>query len=37
MGSDARYVEREDVAAAVLWLCSEAARAVTGQVIRLQG
>jgi NAD(P)-dependent dehydrogenase (short-subunit alcohol dehydrogenase family) len=37
MGSDKRYVEREDVAAAVVWLCSDAARAVTGQVIRLQG
>jgi NAD(P)-dependent dehydrogenase (short-subunit alcohol dehydrogenase family) len=36
MGSDNRYVEREDVAAAVLWLCSEDARAVTGQIIRLQ-
>ena len=36
MGDDARYVEREDVAAAVVWLCSEEARAVTGQVIRLQ-
>jgi NAD(P)-dependent dehydrogenase (short-subunit alcohol dehydrogenase family) len=35
MGSDKRYVEREDVAAAVVWLCSNAARAVTGQVIRL--
>jgi NAD(P)-dependent dehydrogenase (short-subunit alcohol dehydrogenase family) len=35
MGSDARYVEREDVAAAVLWLCSDEARAVTGQIIRL--
>lgn len=35
MGSDKRYVEREDVAATVLWLCSPEARAVTGQVIRL--
>jgi NAD(P)-dependent dehydrogenase (short-subunit alcohol dehydrogenase family) len=35
MGADARYVEREDVASAVLFLCSPAARAVTGQVIRL--
>ena len=35
MGSDKRYVEREDVAAAVLWLCSDEARAVSGQVIRL--
>lgn len=35
MGADERYVEREDVAAAVLWLCSSAASAVTGQVIRL--
>jgi NAD(P)-dependent dehydrogenase (short-subunit alcohol dehydrogenase family) len=37
MGSDKRYVEREDVAATVVWLCSDAARAVTGQVVRLQG
>jgi NAD(P)-dependent dehydrogenase (short-subunit alcohol dehydrogenase family) len=36
MGTDARYVEREAVAAAVVWLCSEEARAVTGQVVRLQ-
>jgi NAD(P)-dependent dehydrogenase (short-subunit alcohol dehydrogenase family) len=35
MGADKRYVEREDVASAVAWLCSEDARAVTGQVIRL--
>jgi NAD(P)-dependent dehydrogenase (short-subunit alcohol dehydrogenase family) len=37
MGTDKRYVEREDVASTVVWLCSGAARAVTGQVIRLQG
>ena len=36
MGEDAAYVEREEVAAAVLWLCSEAASAVTGEVIRLK-
>ena len=35
MGRDARYVEREDVARVVLWLCSEASRPVTGQVIAL--
>jgi NAD(P)-dependent dehydrogenase (short-subunit alcohol dehydrogenase family) len=35
MGTDARYVEREEVAATVGWLCSAAASAVTGQVIRL--
>lgn len=35
MGSGARFVEREDVAATVAWLCSSEARAVTGQVIRL--
>ena len=35
MGPDARFVEREDVAATVAWLCSTEARAVTGQVIRL--
>ena len=33
MGPDAAYVTREDVASVVLWLCSEQARAVTGQVI----
>jgi NAD(P)-dependent dehydrogenase (short-subunit alcohol dehydrogenase family) len=36
MGTDVRYVEREDVAATVVWLCGDEARAVTGQVIRLQ-
>ncbi|HKO16263.1 MAG TPA: SDR family oxidoreductase [Gemmatimonadaceae bacterium] len=35
MGSDARYVERADVASAVVYLCSDDARAVTGQVLRL--
>ncbi len=35
MGDDADYVEREEVAAAVGWLCSPAASAVTGQVVRL--
>jgi NAD(P)-dependent dehydrogenase (short-subunit alcohol dehydrogenase family) len=35
MGSDARYVEREDVARMVVWLCSDASRPVTGQVIAL--
>jgi NAD(P)-dependent dehydrogenase (short-subunit alcohol dehydrogenase family) len=35
MGEDVSYVERDDVAAAVLFLCSDAARAVSGQVIRL--
>jgi NAD(P)-dependent dehydrogenase (short-subunit alcohol dehydrogenase family) len=33
MGPDAAYVSREDVAKVVLWLCSEDARAVTGQTI----
>lgn len=35
MGSDARYVEREEVARVVLWLCSEESRPVTGQVMAL--
>ena len=35
MGGDAAYVEREEVAAAVGWLCSAAASAVTGQVLSL--
>ena len=33
MGPNASYVSREDVAKVVLWLCSEEARAVTGQVV----
>lgn len=35
MGGGVRYVEREEVAALVLHLCSDAARSVRGQVIRL--
>jgi NAD(P)-dependent dehydrogenase (short-subunit alcohol dehydrogenase family) len=35
LGEEARYVEREEVAEAVLFLCSGAASSVTGQVIRL--
>ena len=36
MGPDVRYVEREEVASAVDFLCfSPASRAVTGQVIQL--
>lgn len=36
MGASGRYVEREDVASAVAFLCSPDARAITGQVIRLR-
>ncbi len=36
MGKDASYVEREAVAEAVLFLCSAAARHITGQAIKLQ-
>jgi 3-oxoacyl-[acyl-carrier protein] reductase len=36
MGASARYVEREEVADAVMFLCfSPAAQAITGQVIQL--
>jgi NAD(P)-dependent dehydrogenase (short-subunit alcohol dehydrogenase family) len=35
MGENVRYVEREEVAAAVVFLCSEMASAITGQVIAL--
>jgi len=35
MGDGLRYVERETVADTVVWLCSEAARAITGQVVQL--
>ena len=36
MGPAMRYVEREEVAGAVAFLCSPQARAITGQVIRLR-
>jgi NAD(P)-dependent dehydrogenase (short-subunit alcohol dehydrogenase family) len=36
MGADAPYVERADVAEAVMFLCSDGARAVSGQVIELR-
>lgn len=35
MGEEVRYIEREDVANAVLFLCSDDARAITGQVVAL--
>jgi NAD(P)-dependent dehydrogenase (short-subunit alcohol dehydrogenase family) len=35
MGDTVRYVEREEVAAAVVFLCSELASAISGQVIAL--
>jgi len=35
MGEGVRYVEREDVASAVLFLCSDEARAISGQVVPL--
>ena len=36
MGADTAYVTREAVAEVVLWLCSDAARSVTGQVVRVR-
>jgi NAD(P)-dependent dehydrogenase (short-subunit alcohol dehydrogenase family) len=36
MGANAAYVSREAVADVVVWLCSDAARAVTGQVVRVR-
>jgi 3-oxoacyl-[acyl-carrier protein] reductase len=36
MGADTAFVTREAVAEVVLWLCSDAARAVTGQVVRVR-
>jgi NAD(P)-dependent dehydrogenase (short-subunit alcohol dehydrogenase family) len=35
MGDTVRYVERDEIAAAVLWLCSEEAQAITSQVVQL--
>ena len=35
MGSSTRFVEREQVADVTLYLCSDAAQAITGQLIRL--
>lgn len=35
MGSTTRFVEREQVADVTLYLCSDAAQAITGQLIRL--
>lgn len=35
MGDDFAYVEREEVARTVLWLSSDEARRITGQVVRL--
>ena len=35
MDANVRYVEREQVAATVLFLCSDASSAITGQILRL--
>ncbi|TIT71606.1 MAG: SDR family oxidoreductase, partial [Mesorhizobium sp.] len=32
-----RFVQPDEVAAAVLWLCSDAARSITGQAISVSG
>ena len=32
-----RFMQPEEVAAAVLWLCSDAARSITGQAISVSG
>ena len=36
MGADTAFVTREAVADVALWLCSDGARAVTGQVVRVR-
>ena len=36
MGADAAFVTREAVADVAVWLCSDAARAITGQVVRVR-
>ena len=35
MGEDARYIEREQVASIVTFLCSDAASAITGELLPL--
>ena len=35
MGDDARYIEREQVASVVTFLCSNAASAITGELLPL--
>ncbi|HEX6965548.1 MAG TPA: SDR family NAD(P)-dependent oxidoreductase [Gemmatimonadaceae bacterium] len=37
MGEHVRYVERDEIARTVMFLCSDAASAITGQVVELQG